>query len=188
MFPIIFLWLQVAFYPSTTLVSYFFQNLSFWMHSARLFGPLLPFSTKSFVLHQSLGLPSSFFLLFLFKLLRQTHLQQWSSHQDISSPPPSLEYSSYFIFLPNIAPNFDKFLNVSQFSFSGLVSFQCFVKPVWSRWNIMLSCFLFLFSIHSSNLIFLHISLLWIHFLWIHCSFAILKLLDVSSLPIPDAL
>ena len=34
----------------------------------------------------------------------------------------------YFIFLPNIAPNFDKFLNVSQFSFSGLVSFQCFEK------------------------------------------------------------
>ena len=34
----------------------------------------------------------------------------------------------YFSFLPNIAPNFDKFLNVSQCFFSGLVSFQCFEK------------------------------------------------------------
>ena len=39
-----------------------------------------------------------------------------------------LNFTCYFSFLPNIAPNFDKFVNVSQCSFSGLVSFQCFEK------------------------------------------------------------
>ena len=49
-------------------------------------------------------------------------------------------------------------------------------KPFWLRLN--LSCFLFLFSIHFSNLTFLYLNLS------IHCSFVILILLKVSSLPI----
>ena len=47
-------------------------------------------------------------------------------------------------------------------------------KPFWSRWNLMLSCFLFLF--YFSSLTFLYLSLS------IHCSFAILKLLEAISL------
>ena len=49
-------------------------------------------------------------------------------------------------------------------------------KPFWSRWNLMLSCFLFVF--HFSSLTFLYLSLS------IHCYFVILKLLEVISLPI----
>ena len=81
-----------------------------------------------------------------------------------------------FIFLPNTTPKFDEFLNLRHFSFSSLLSFQCFEKPLLSRWNLMLSCFLFLFSLHFSNLTFLCL------IFSIHCSLEIFKLLELSSL------
>ena len=49
-------------------------------------------------------------------------------------------------------------------------------KLFWSRWNLLLSCFLLLFLIHFSNLSFFYLNLS------VHCSFVIFKLLEVSSL------
>ena len=83
-----------------------------------------------------------------------------------------------FCFLPNTIPKLEEFLNLRHFPFSGLVSFQCFKKSFWNSWNLTLSCSLFLFSIHFSNLTLLNIRVS------IQCSFAIPKLLEVSSLPI----
>ena len=72
--------------------------------------------------------------------------------------------------------------NLKNFSISGILPSlvlspsNVLKKSFWSRWNLMLSCFLFLF--HFSSLTFLYLSLS------IYCSFAVLKLLEVISLPI----
>ena len=138
-------------------------------------------------LHQKVCTPSipgvvQFFLLLI--SLVSFSVSVSNSFITVTFSPSSLFTSSiqgifwcFFVFLPNTTPKFDEFLNLRHFSFSCLVSFQCFEKPFWSRWNLMLSCVLFLFLIHFSSLTFLYLSSS------IHCSFAIFKLLEVSSLP-----
>ena len=127
-----------------------------------LFGMVLAFSTNNSVFRLCLVLSIHFSWLPLSSLFQSDvglvnladHLIQLSSYLfhpwHIWSP---------FISFPDTYPKLDKLFHFWHLSFLRSSPSSVLKNRFWSRWNMILSCFLLRFSSHFSSFIFLYLSL-----------------------------